>query len=211
MTHLTLIPLTTTLTCNSVWIVTENILSLHVLPSVSMIIVDFLLVPPKITPMDTRMYEVEYADGSKQALVANVIVETMFASVDKERHCHQLLNSIIDTHKMKHAVGKDDAFVISSNGTNRQQKTTKGWEVLVQSKDGLTLWSKLKDMKDSYPVQLAEFVVQKKLQDKPAFVSWIGYTLKKKARIIAKVKSKYWQRTHKCPDAKDSKTSNQIR
>ena len=69
--------------------------------------------------------------------------------------------------------------------------------MLVQWKDGSTTWSKLKDVKDSYPVQLAEFAVQNKLEDEPVFAWWIGYTLKKKARIIAKVKSKYWQRTHK--------------
>ena len=36
--------------------------------------------------LDTRMYKVEFADGSKQALVANIIAENMFASVDKEGH-----------------------------------------------------------------------------------------------------------------------------
>ena len=34
--------------------------------------------------LDTRMYEVEFADGQKQSLSANVIAENMFASVDEE-------------------------------------------------------------------------------------------------------------------------------
>ena len=51
--------------------------------------------------LDTRIYEVEYADGSKQAIAANVIAESMFASVDEEGHRHLLLDSIIDTRKTK--------------------------------------------------------------------------------------------------------------
>ena len=70
--------------------------------------------------LDTWMYEVEYADRSKQALAANVIAENMFASVDEEGHRHLLLDSIIDTRKSPQAVSKEDAFVTSSNGTRRR-------------------------------------------------------------------------------------------
>ena len=69
--------------------------------------------------------------------------------------------------------------------------------MLVQWKDGSTIWCKLKDVKVSYPVELAEFALQNELQDELAFAWWIGYTLKKKARICTKTKSKYWQKTHK--------------
>ena len=51
--------------------------------------------------LDTRMHEVEYHDGSKQALSANVIAENMFASVDEEGHRHLLLDSIVDMRKSK--------------------------------------------------------------------------------------------------------------
>ena len=68
----------------------------------------------------------------------------------------------------------------------------KGLQILIQWKDGSTTWSKLKDVKDLYPVELAEFAVQNKIDSKPAFAWWLPYVLKKKARIIAKIKSKYW-------------------
>ena len=55
----------------------------------------------------------------------------------------------------------------------------------------------MKDVKDSYPVELAEFAVQNKIDSEPAFAWWSPYVLKKKARIISKIKSKYWDRTHK--------------
>jgi hypothetical protein len=52
-------------------------------------------------------------------------------------------------------------------------------------------------MKEAYPVQSAEYAVQARIADEPAFAWWAPHTLKKRNRIIAKVKSKYWIRTHK--------------
>ena len=147
--------------------------------------------------LDTRMYEVEYHDGSKQAMAANVIAENMFASVDEEGYRHKLLDTIIDIRKTDEAVKKEDSFVTTANGNKRRIETTKGWEVLVQWKDGTTTWSMMKDVKDSYPVQLAEYAVENKVDDKPAFKWWVPYTMKKKAHIISKIKSKYWVRSHK--------------
>ena len=36
--------------------------------------------------LDTRMYKVEFIDGTKQAMAANLIAENMFATVDEEGH-----------------------------------------------------------------------------------------------------------------------------
>jgi hypothetical protein len=52
-------------------------------------------------------------------------------------------------------------------------------------------------MKESYLVQLAEYAVQSRIAKEPAFAWWVPYTLRKRNRIIAKMKSKYWIRTHK--------------
>ena len=101
--------------------------------------------------LDTRMYEVEFADGHKQAFSANVIAENMFATVDEEGHRHLLLDQIVDYRRSGQAVHKDDAFITTSTGTKRRRETTKGWEILIQWKDGSTTWSKMKDVKDSYP------------------------------------------------------------
>ena len=56
--------------------------------------------------LDTRMYEIEFAGGHKQALSANMIAESMFVSINEEGHCHLLLDSIIDFRKTKEAIGK---------------------------------------------------------------------------------------------------------
>ena len=78
-----------------------------------------------------------------------------------------------------------------------QAGTTKGWELLVEWKDSSTNWVSLKDIKESYPVEVAEFALATRISMEPAFAWWVPFVLKKRNRILAKVKSKYWLRTHK--------------
>ena len=52
-------------------------------------------------------------------------------------------------------------------------------------------------MKNSYPIQVAEYAVANGLDEEPAFNWWVRHALKKRDRIIAKLKSKYWRNTHK--------------
>mmetsp|Transcript_4573 Transcript_4573/g.7098 ORF Transcript_4573/g.7098 Transcript_4573/m.7098 type:complete len:164 (-) Transcript_4573:1972-2463(-) len=123
------------------------------------------------------MYEVQFADEHKQAVAANIIAKNMFAMVDEEGHRHLLFDSIVDFRRTS-AVTQEDAFVVSSNGNRRQRETTKGWEILIQWKDGSTTWNKLKNVEDLYPVQLAEFAVQTNVSEEPAFAWWVLYILK---------------------------------
>ena len=147
--------------------------------------------------LDTRMYEVEYADGSKQAMSAKLIAENMFASVDEEGRRHVILDAIVGYRRTNKAVTMKNAFITSKNGVKRRKETTKGYQICVQWKDGSTTWNTMKDIKDSYPVQLAEFAFENGIHKEPAFAWWVPYVLKKKGRIISKIKSKYWIRTHK--------------
>ena len=147
--------------------------------------------------LDSRMYEVEYADGHKIAMAANAIAENLFAQVDEEGNRHVLFKEIIDHRTNGKEVKQQDAFITTRTGTQRRRETTQGWEILVLWKDSSTTWVSLKDMKESYPVQTAEYAVTAKLSMEPAFAWWAPWVLKKRNRIIAKVKSKYWVRTHK--------------
>ena len=67
----------------------------------------------------------------------------------------------------------------------------------MQWKDGSYNWVALKDLKNAYPVELADYAVANKLEDEPAFAWWVNYTIKERNRIISKLKSKYLERTHK--------------
>ena len=153
---------------------------------------------PNSNPLlDTRMYEIEYLDGQRRAITANQIADNLFAQIDDEGNRHVLLDEIIDHRSDASAVTLDDAMFTDSRGRQHRRRTTKGWELLIQWKDGSTNWIALKDVKNSYPIQAAEYAVANKISKQPAFAWWCDQTLRHKKRIISKVKGKYWLRTHK--------------
>ena len=150
------------------------------------------------TPIqDTRMYEVEYLDGEQTTLAANNIAENLFAQIDDDGNCQVLMDEIIGHRSNEHAVKQQDAFIVTKMGTKRRRETTKGWELLIRWKCGGTDWVALKDIKESYPVQVEEYAVSSCISEEPAFAWWASSVLKKCNRIITKTKSKYWLRMHK--------------
>ena len=52
-------------------------------------------------------------------------------------------------------------------------------------------------MKESHPVEMAEFAMARGISDKPAFCWWVPYTLKKKDAIISAVNITVRKGTHK--------------
>ena len=73
----------------------------------------------------------------------------------------------------------NDAYVPSRSGHISQRHTTKGWEMNVLWKDGSSDWVSLQDMKESFPIQTAEYTVMNKLVEEPTFAWWIKDVLKK--------------------------------
>ena len=116
----------------------------------------------------------EFENGHREVLSANIIAENLIAQVDEEGHRQRLLSN-------GEAIRKEDGHFIQ----------------IVEWKDGGGNWVALKDLKHAYPVELAQYAVDNKIDTEPAFVWWVPWTLKKQKLIIAKIKSKYWERTHK--------------
>jgi hypothetical protein len=146
--------------------------------------------------LDTRQYEVEFPDGSTDAFTANIIAENLYSQIDNEGRSYAIIKEIIDHRTNGHAVKKDDGFTCR-NGQQRPRITTAGWELLVSWADGSSDWIPLKDLKESNPVEVAEYAVANKIAEEPAFAWWVRPTLRKRDRIIKKIKTKYWKRTHK--------------
>ena len=147
--------------------------------------------------LDTRMYELEYDNGYTIPVSANLIAENLFHQVNDEGHRMMVLDEVIGHRTDGTEIGEKDAYNISKVGKRRRKKTTKGHHILLKWKDGSSTWNTLKDVKDSYPVQLATFAIENGLDKEPAFAWWVPYVIRKSERIIKKLKSKYWSRTHK--------------
>ena len=86
---------------------------------------------------------------------------------------------------------QQDGFIISKNGRKRQRENTKGWEIIIQWKDGSTSWDSMKDVKECYPLKIAEYSHQIRISQEPAFSWWVPHLTNKRNLIISKVKSKY--------------------
>ena len=102
----------------------------------------------------------------------------------------------MDHKKLPTALTSEQAYHVSHNGNRTPKRTTQGWKILVEYRNGEQSWVKLADVKASYPIELAEYAVVNRLTDEPVFRWWVRDTLKKRNRFISKLKSRYWQTTH---------------
>jgi hypothetical protein len=147
--------------------------------------------------LDTREYVVKYPDDTTRRLTANQIAQAIYSQVDSEGNSYNLIEEIIGHRKDGKAVTKENGFWISKSGNRTPKKTTAGWQICLQYKTGEISWHPLKDVKDSNPVELAEYAVKHRIDDEPAFRWWVPLVLRSRERIIAKVKKRYWATTHK--------------
>jgi hypothetical protein len=139
--------------------------------------------------LDTREYECELEDGSMTRYHANVIAENIFAQCDDEGRRHAVIAESVDHRADRRALRADNGYISTKRGKRVPKKTTKGWKHLCQWKDGSTDWVDMKYVKDSNPIELAEYAVANRIQEEPAFKWWVAETLRMRNRIIGKVKS----------------------
>jgi hypothetical protein len=147
--------------------------------------------------LDSRLYDVEFPDGSTEVVAANLIAENLFSQVDEQGRSYQIMKDITDHRSNDKAVSLANGYITNTSGTRKPKITTAGWELEVEWKDGSVTWVPLKHLKESNPVELAEYAVANRIEEEPAFKWWTRHTLRKRDRIIKKVKSRYWKRTHK--------------
>ena len=134
--------------------------------------------------LDTRNYEVEFPSGEVGEYTANVIAENMYTQCDINGNQFLLMEAIIDNKADGHAVKTADMHIMIK-GRRHLRKTTVGIHLCIQWKDGSTSWERLADMKESFPVEVAEYAVAREIDQGPAFVWWVPHILKKRNRIIA--------------------------
>ena len=138
----------------------------------------------------------EFTDGGRVELGTNIIAECMYAQCDVKGKQFRLMEAIMDHKMTDDAVQKEDMYFML-RGRQHMKHTTKGWMLCVQWKDKSTSWEKLSDMKESYPIEVAEYATALCIQDEPAFAWWAKAVLWKRQWIIAAVNRQYHKMTHK--------------
>ena len=108
-------------------------------------------------------------DATTKDYGANVIVENLLALCGDDGMHPQLLSGIIDHKRTGDEIKMKDKFVINKFGNGKLRKTTVGWLFNVKWKDGTKTWIPLNVLKESNPVEVAEYVQARSLDDEPAF------------------------------------------
>ena len=148
--------------------------------------------------LNSIIYDVEFPDGQVKEYAANILAENMLSQVDSDGHYRALLKGIVDHRKNPAtAVPMEDKYLVTPSGQRRLRRTTQGWDLLVAWKDGTESWVKLSDLKESYPVELAEYAKSRGLQSEPAFAWWVPHTIRRRNVILSAVKSRMRKKTHK--------------
>jgi len=99
--------------------------------------------------LDSREYVVAFADGSSESYLANTIAKNLYSQVDQEGRSFTLLSEIVDHVFDEKEAGEGD----------QTHHTTKGWKFLVAWKDGSTSFVPLREMKNVYPLETADYAV----------------------------------------------------
>ena len=148
--------------------------------------------------LNSIMYEVELADGRIKEYGANIIAENMLTQVDSDGFSLTPMEGIIN-YKCDYSIAtpKTEKYITTGSGQRRLWKTMAAWKLLVKWKDQSESWVKLSELKNSHPVETAEFAKSRGIDDKAAFIWWVPHMLRKRNAIILAVKMRLRKTTQK--------------
>ena len=144
---------------------------------------------------NTMLYNVEFPDGAIKPYAANVIADNIYDQVDSKGS--KIVKSIDDYCTDDNTVSKETQFDVDKIRRKHLQKTTAGWKLRVVLTNGATRWIPLKELKESNPVDVAEFAAFRGIDDEPAFKWWVPYTLRKRDTVMSAVKARLKVSIHK--------------
>ena len=67
-----------------------------------------------------------------------------------------MFDDIIDARTDVNPIKIPDAFIHMKNGNKRRREKVKGWEICIQWNDSSSTGKQLKDVKESYPINIRE-------------------------------------------------------
>ena len=141
--------------------------------------------------LDTSEYTIKIYYCSSQEITANIIAASMFAQIYPKGHHCQLLKEMPNHSKYRSSIPISYHMIRLQNGNMVPNKTTQGWELLVEWKDVSSTWIPLKYLKAFNTVKLAEYEAGNRLYVEPSFKWWVRDVLRHCNIIIAKVKAKH--------------------
>jgi hypothetical protein len=96
--------------------------------------------------LDTRSYIIDFDDGDQTELTANMIAESLYSQCDPDGNQYVLLEEIVDHQCLPTAMKLSDQKNVRANGKTYLKRSTVGWLLCCQFKDGSTSWENLADL-----------------------------------------------------------------
>jgi hypothetical protein len=148
--------------------------------------------------LNTRVYLVEFNDGHVAEYGANTIAEAIYNQVNDAGFQEALFTDVIGHRQLADEVMPEAVFHALENGPNPSHaRTTKGWEICIQWNDGSSSWHPLSEIKNSFPIHLADYAILHELDEEPVFKWWVKQALRRKKYMLKAIKTRYARRTHK--------------
>ena len=109
-----------------------------------------------------------FAGDNVTELITNVIAMLMYAQCDADGNKYLFLDLQFDFWKDNKMISLPEKQT-SIQGRLVTYKTSAGWQICCKWKDCSTSWEKLSKLKESHPVQTAEFAIAHDIDHEPAF------------------------------------------
>ena len=119
--------------------------------------------------LDTREYVVEFVDGTEAELSANVIAQNMYAQSEPDGNCYVLFGSIVDWRRSTTALCYNAQVARKADGRTYMRRSTAGWQLCIQWKDGSTSLEKLSQIEESHSTETDECACAQGLEREPTF------------------------------------------
>ena len=136
--------------------------------------------------LNTSIYNVETPDGNIMEYSANIIAENLYNQVDDDGYNYNLLYEIIGHRRTEDAIPIEKGYYETRTGIKRRVITTRGWQLEVKWESGETTFIALKDIKESNPIEIAEYAKAHGIDKEPAFAWWIPSAIKRRNVKISK-------------------------
>jgi hypothetical protein len=121
--------------------------------------------------LNTMIYDIQFPDGMIEQYGANIIAQNVMDQVeDSSGHYSARLKNVLDHRRQGNAVSKAKKYIYSRNGQRKLRQSTAGWMFQVEYTDGRKDWMQLKDLKETNPVEIAEYVTARGIDDEVAFL-----------------------------------------
>jgi hypothetical protein len=150
--------------------------------------------------LNTTSYIINFDDGDQTELTANMIAESLYSQSDPDGNQYVQFEDIIDHQRLPAVKKLSDQKIVCTDGKTYLKRSTIGWQLCCQWKDGSTSWENLADLKESHPIETAKYAKILGIDHEPAFNWWVPHVLRKRDRIISLVRKRnphYLKRTYK--------------